>query len=81
VTNLTLALDEDLVRRARRKAAERGTTLNAIVRDYLESLVGPSPAEEGIAMVLDLAAQSPFSVGERGIAWTRDELHDRSNLR
>ena len=35
MTNLTLALDDDLLRRARVRAAEQGTSVNAVVRDLL----------------------------------------------
>jgi hypothetical protein len=36
--NVTLTLDDDLVKKARRIALERDTTLAGMVRDYLESL-------------------------------------------
>ncbi len=36
--NVTLALDEATLREARRIAAERSTTVNAMVRDFLERL-------------------------------------------
>ncbi|MEE2768654.1 MAG: hypothetical protein VX833_05520 [Actinomycetota bacterium] len=35
MANLTLALDDDLLRRARVRAAEQGTSVNAVVRDLL----------------------------------------------
>jgi plasmid stability protein len=35
VTNLTLAIDDDLLRLARVRAAEQGTSVNAVVRDLL----------------------------------------------
>jgi hypothetical protein len=38
--NVTLSIDDDLVNRARDLAQRRGTTLNQMVRDYLEELVG-----------------------------------------
>jgi hypothetical protein len=36
--NITLFLDDDLVRKVRRIAVERDTTLTGMVRDYLEGL-------------------------------------------
>ena len=36
--NVTLALDEETLRAARRIAAERSTTVNALVREFLERL-------------------------------------------
>lgn len=37
--NLTLAIDEDLLDRARVLAAMKRTTVNAMIRDFLEGLV------------------------------------------
>ena len=37
--NITLAIDEEVLRAARRYAANHDTTVNALVRDYLTSLV------------------------------------------
>ena len=37
--NVTIALDEDTHRRARIRAAELGTSLSALVKDYLNGLV------------------------------------------
>lgn len=37
VPNLTLALDEGLLKRARKRAIDDGTSVNALVRDYLSA--------------------------------------------
>jgi predicted HicB family RNase H-like nuclease len=37
--NLTLVLDEDLLRAARKAALDRNTSVNQLVRTYLEQLV------------------------------------------
>jgi hypothetical protein len=81
MSNVTLSLEDDLLRRARSKAVEQGTTFNDVVRQFLKSYVGPSEAEIGVAMLEDLASRSAFSVGEQGITWTREALHERANLR
>lgn len=36
--NITVAVDDDVYRRARVKAAERDTSVSALVREFLESL-------------------------------------------
>jgi len=36
---VTISLDDELVKRVRKIAAERGTTLTALVRAYLQELV------------------------------------------
>jgi hypothetical protein len=81
MANVTFTLDEDLLIRARARARERGMSLNAVVREYLEDYAGPSEAAAAIAQLLELADRSTFSVGENGITWQREDLHDRANLR
>lgn len=38
--NITLAVDEKIVERAREVARQQGTSLNALIREYLEKLAG-----------------------------------------
>ncbi|MFP4353833.1 MAG: DUF6364 family protein [Phycisphaerae bacterium] len=47
--NITLSADVRLVERAREYAAAHGTSLNQLVRDYLERLVGVQPLEDAAA--------------------------------
>jgi plasmid stability protein len=35
MTNLTITVDEGVLRRARMRALEQGTSVNAVLRDYL----------------------------------------------
>lgn len=44
--NLTLSVDDQIVERARKAARAQGTSLNALVRQYLESLAGGRGPEE-----------------------------------
>lgn len=50
--NLTLSVDDGVVERARKAARAQGASLNALVRQYLESLGGGRGAEE-IARTLE----------------------------
>jgi plasmid stability protein len=77
MTNLTLTVDEDILRRARIRALELGTSVNALVRDYLGQLAGRSTAAEGIAEFLDATRNSGAGSGGEGRTWTRDDIHDR----
>ena len=81
MANLTVTLADDVLRRARLRALERGTSVNALVGDYLERFAGPDPASEALAAFLDLAETTASSSGEGGRSWTRDELYDRRVLR
>ncbi|MEQ1510796.1 MAG: hypothetical protein ABL909_10415 [Sphingopyxis sp.] len=64
--NVTIALDDEIHRRARIRAAEMGTSLSALVRDYLSGLgaeTGPGgPSAELREMPLPFASQSPVPV-------------------
>ena len=47
--NITVSVDEETHRLARIRAAEIGTSVSALVRDYLRSLVeGRSPGRAGM---------------------------------
>lgn len=77
MANLTLALDDDLLREARRLAASRDTTVNALVRDYLRDLVGRSTydADSLVRELEAIYARTTVWKGRR--TWTREELHER----
>ena len=73
--NITLSIDEQGVAKARRIASVRGTSLNQLVRDYLEDLT----RHNDVKSVLDeLDAMWSESTGRSQGPWTREELHERS---
>lgn len=74
MANLTLVIDDEVLKRARIKALEQGTSVNALVRDYLVSFTGESQAEQ--AMGHFLAAVQGAGAGSGGRNWTRDDLYD-----
>lgn len=75
--NLTLSVEEEVLRRARVRAAERGTSVNALVRDYLARLAGEQSGRSAAHNIVALAERSKASSGSGGRTWTRDDLHDR----
>jgi hypothetical protein len=77
MTNLTLAIDEQILQRARIRAMQRGTSVNALVRDYIARLAGESEAADGVAEFLQIVSGGGASSGPGGRTWTRDELYDR----
>lgn len=81
MANLTLAIDDDLLRRARIKALGEDTSVNAWVREQLEDYVEDRDAISGLDRFLELAAGSAAASGSGGRSWTRDELYDRRVLR
>jgi Family of unknown function (DUF6364) len=44
--NITLSVADEIVERAREVAHQQGTSLNALVRSYLESLAGRAGGQE-----------------------------------
>ena len=76
MANLTITIDDDLLRMARIRALEQGTSVNAILRDYLTAYAGPGDAQA--RALADLLTLSSSSSARRGAAtWTRDDLHER----
>jgi hypothetical protein len=57
--NVTIALDDATHRKARIRAAELGTSLSALVKDYLNGLSDDSPAVTGVREM-----QIPFKHAE-----------------
>lgn len=71
--NITLAIDEELLERARRMAALRGMSLNQMVREYLEVETG---LKGGEARLHELEALWETSAGRSGGArFSRDETY------
>ena len=79
MANLTLTIDDELLKRARIKALEQGTSVNAVVRDYLRGFAGEDPARAAILRVVSRARDA--TSGSAGRRWTREELHERAALR
>jgi hypothetical protein len=46
MAKLILSVDEEVVRRAKRYAADRGTSVSELVEHYLDLLARPLPPEE-----------------------------------
>ena len=74
--NITLSIEEDVLQEARKIAAERGTTVNAIVRASLAELVAPKKRmKDAVKRMRKLAKQGGMEVGP--ITWKRDDLYER----
>ena len=72
--NVTLSIDEQVVERARKRAAALGKSLNQLIRDYLEMLAGGDDPERSIAEFKRLSGHGH----SRGWRFNRDEIHGRS---
>ena len=76
--NVTLSIPKETLRKAKILAAERQTSLSALLTETVEEIVAKSDRYE-------IAKQRQLVLMERGfdfgldetITWTRDELHER----
>jgi hypothetical protein len=80
VKNVTVSLDDEVYRRARVKAAERDTSLSALVRGFLISLGEEESDFERRKRLQDEVLRSivAFRASDR---LTRDAAHERRALR
>ncbi len=77
MSNLTITIDSELLRRARIRALEHGTSVNALVRAYLEAFAGAEEARAAIGELVVIARTARSRSGARGRQWTREDLHER----
>jgi Family of unknown function (DUF6364) len=71
--NVTLSLNEATVERAREVARQQGTSLNQLVREYVELLAGQLTGDEVLAQFESMWKQPGNSGGKR---FRRDELYE-----
>lgn len=78
--NITLSLDDNLVKKVRKIAVERNTTLTGMVRDYLEELAAAEASSSRRRRERETLEQSferfRFRVGKR--TWKRADLYART---
>jgi hypothetical protein len=75
--NITLAVEDDVLSAVRKYAAERSTTVNGLVRDYLMRLATQEDkAAAARAKLVELSRDSDLGIGE--ITWKREDLHERA---
>lgn len=78
--NITLSLDDKLVKEVRKIAVDRDTTLTGLVREYLEKLAAENAASGRKGRELEALERSfkqfHFRVGKR--TWKREDLYERS---
>ena len=77
MANVTLSIDKNLLKRARIVALKHDTTVNAMIRNFLEKEVSKHEKSSNttIEALEKLFSKTQVSVGK--ITWTREELHER----
>jgi hypothetical protein len=76
VKNITVSLEDEIYRRARMLAAERDTSISALVRDFLVSLGAGESQVERLKRD-ERALRERITVFRASHTLSRDELHDR----
>jgi Family of unknown function (DUF6364) len=76
VTNLTLSIEEETLKRARIRALEQGTSVNAIVRTFLESYAGIEDERRALRRFVEIAEGSGVGARGTGRSWTREDLYE-----
>ena len=77
--NITLSLPEDLVKKIRKIAVDRDTTLTGLVREYLTDIARRDSAAGRKRRELEALERSfeqfQFSIGKK--TWKRQDLYER----
>jgi len=71
--NITISLEEDLLKSGRRYAEKHGTSLNALIRKTLSQTIR-SESGDWLDECFDLMDQA--NGNSRGRAWNREDLYD-----
>ena len=75
--NITLSIDEEVVKKVRKIAIDKDTTLTAMVRDYLTLIAGSDAAarKANADKLMETLEKLSRDMGPR--TWTREDLYDR----
>ena len=76
MANLTIVVPGEVLKQARQRALGQGTSVNAVLRNYLGQYAG-------VDSTLVRAAERVLAISDKTLAgrgrarWTRDELYER----
>ncbi len=74
--NITLSVEDEVLLAVRRYAAERNSSVNALVREFLSGIaMRDDRARQARRRIRELSNESAARIG--GKSWSRDELHER----
>jgi hypothetical protein len=75
--NITLSVDDEIIKKVRKIAIEKNTTLTAMVRDYLSSVAIRDAQEKNEAIKKLRKSFKTISRDMGRRKWTREALHER----
>ena len=73
---LTITVDDEVLRKARMRTLEQGSSVTAVLRELLEAYAGAWRGQSAAAADL-MALSHQFEWRRGGRSWTRDSLHER----
>lgn len=71
MANVTLSIEDDVLKRGREYAESHGISLNALIRALLERAISAPAADQELFDLMD-----QLKADSKGKRWTRDELYD-----
>ncbi len=84
MANLTITVDDEVLKRARIRAIEQGTSVNAVLAERLRAFAGEADAQARATRALVALAKKNRRAGGKsraakrpGRGWTREQLHER----
>ncbi len=77
MSNITLSVDDKIIKKARKVAIDKNTTLTAMVRNFLTSVANRDAQDKTKAIKKLRRSFKTFAkdMGQR--EWTREALHER----
>ncbi|MGI8726236.1 MAG: hypothetical protein ACR2K6_00955 [Solirubrobacterales bacterium] len=76
MANLTLSINDELLKRARIRALEQDTSVNAVVREHLQRFAGSERSARAVEGFLEIAERAEASSGSGRRRWTREDLYE-----
>ena len=76
MSNITLSVDEETIKKVRKIAVDKNTTLTAMVREFLQSVADSDAAEKKQALRKLRKTFQELSRDMGARTWTRDDLYE-----
>jgi hypothetical protein len=77
VANLTIVVDDGTLKKARMRALEEDTSVNAVLREYLEEYAGRNREQvEAARRIIEASRESRSGSGPGGRKWKREDAYE-----
>ena len=78
MANLTIVVDDGTLKKARMRALEEDTSVNAVLREYLEEYAGRRREQvEAARRIIEASRESRSGSGPGGRKWKREEVYEK----